>query len=312
MQPMNNFKKEGCRSERVSESFLHNISSKKWGKASLLTGVVSCLVPFFVDAADLKADEQGPTAPEAIATVTANEDFLLPSYVAPSEASSTSSQTAETAASSLTAIPSEVDILNEIFGSSDPVQTANKQIAAVAAAAPARTQTTFCPQTGVQKKEALLTPLPPLPVIPSEVVIDPPKSTFKQSGYADQALATAASPSSGIGMPREIRLTFYPGQAAYSAQALKWVKAFGVHVVNDPRLFAEIRVSEQNWNLQKKRLNILLQILKEVGVTSHQIRLYKTGRDENSILMGYVYNPEYTLMGNGKKSENGGQKTIDW
>ena len=113
-------------------------------------------------------------------------------------------------------------------------------------------------------------------------------------------------------MPREIRFTFYPGQSTFSAQALKWVKSFGKHVVNDPRLLVEIRVSEQNWKVQKKRLNVLLQILKEEGLSSHQIRLYKTGREENSILMGYAYNPDHTRAGENAKLSNGGQKTIDW
>ena len=89
-------------------------------------------------AADLLADEQGPTAPEAVATVTANEDFLLPSYVAPSATPAAPAP-----------VPSEVDILNEIFGSPDPVSVATQKVAATAAP----TSRTFSPRPYVQKAE---------------------------------------------------------------------------------------------------------------------------------------------------------------
>ena len=256
-----------------------------------------CGIPTCVLSADLLSDEQGPTALEAVATVTANEDFLLPSYVAPSE----NTVSAETPSP----VPSEVDILNEIFGSPAPAAKATQQVMKT-------TQHTFSPRTGVERTDEmpLLTPLPPLPIIRNEPVIESKKTVFKQSGYADQALAMAGTNTTGLGMPREIRITFYPGQSTFSAQALKWAKAFAMRVVNHPTLLAEIRVSEQNWPLQEKRLAVLLQILKEVGVSAHQIRSYKTGRDENTILMGYTNNPDYTSVENTKTERI--QKTIDW
>ena len=258
-----------------------------------------CFLPMAVSAAELLADEQGPTAPEAVTTETANEDFLLPTYVAPGEPESV----AQTAV-----VPSEIDILNEIFGSPDPVPAATEQIVK------RPIQQTFSPRTGVEKtKESeILTPLAPLPIIPTDILIEPKKQAFKQSRYVDQALAMATTPPSGLAMPREIRITFYPGQSTFSAQALKWAKSFALRVVNDPKLLVEIRVSEQSWKVQEKRLRILSQVLKETGISAHQIRVYKTARDENSILMGYAYNPEYTLMGNGKNSNEREQKTIDW
>ncbi|MGN0919235.1 MAG: hypothetical protein ACI4OR_00515 [Alphaproteobacteria bacterium] len=254
-------------------------------------------------AADLLADEQGPTATEAVATITANEDFLLPSYVAPDE--NTSPQTMDAPGTTTAPIPSEVDILNEIFGTEAP---------AVATAQPTPVSRTFSPRTGLKRADEtpLLTPLPPLPIIQNDVLIEAPQNPFKPLGYADQALAMATAPASGVMMPREIRLTFYPGQAAFSAQALKWAKSFALRVVNNPTLLAEIRVSEQNWPVQEKRLAVLLQILKETGVSAHQVRLYKTGREENTLLMGYVNNPDLTPVGNGKMSGERIQKTIDW
>lgn len=265
-------------------------------------GLVSA---FNVSAADLLADEQGPTSPEAVATVTANEDFLLPSYVVPS-----SPETAP--------VPSEVDILKEIFGTPDPVPPVSKQpvVPQTASATPvSNAQQTFSPRAGVQcvPEKPLLTPLPPLPIIRAEAQVPSKKAAFTQANYADQLLAMAATPSeSGVGMTREIRITFYPNQASFSAQALKWVKSFAVRVVNDPTLLAEVRFSEKNPKIQEKRLKVLLQILKEEGVSAHQIRLYKTARDENSILMGYTYNPEYRMGGKGEILNERTRKTIDW
>ena len=261
---------------------------------------------FGASAADLLADEQGPTSPEAVATVTANEDFLLPSYVAPS-----SPETAP--------VPSEVDILKEIFGTPDPVPPVPKQPVVVPQTAPttpvSNAQQTFSPRTGVQcvPEKPLLTPLPPLPIIRAEAQVPSKKAAFTQENYADRLLAMAATPSeSGVGMTREIRITFYPNQTSFSAQALKWVKSFAVRVVNDPTLLAEVRFSEKNSKIQEKRLKVLLQILKEEGVSAHQIRLYKTARDENSILMGYTYNPEYRMGGGSEILNERTRKTIDW
>ena len=44
---------------------------------------IFCMCSAPVMAADLLSDEQGPTAPEAVATVTAGDDFLVPSYIVP-------------------------------------------------------------------------------------------------------------------------------------------------------------------------------------------------------------------------------------
>lgn len=265
----------------------------------LMTFLVMCLWGVPAMAVDLLADEQGPTAPEAVATVTANEDFLSATYLEP--INSIPSENTPVM------VPSEVDIINEIFGTSDPVSVATETVSAPI-------QRTFSPQTGVKCVDEipLLTPLPPLPNITKEQVIDAKVPVFKQVNLADQALAMATSSPSGIGMPREIRITFYSGQSSFSAQALKWVKSFAIRVVNDPRLLAEIRVSEKDWKIQEKRLSVLLQILKEKGVSAHQVRIYKTDREPDTILIGYANNPAYTMVEYEKKTKERVQKTIDW
>ena len=251
-------------------------------------------------AADLLADEQGPTAEEAVSTVTAGEDFLTPSYVVPAERSVSSDQTEP--------ITSEVDILNEIFGTSSVVPEKKEPVFA-------SVQRTFSPSTGVQRTDKpLLSPLPEMKLGSlDEIQIPPRKPPFSKTSYADQSLAYVEGGITGtFNIPREVRITFYSGQSSLSAQALKWVHAFALRVVRDPRLLAEIRISEQQWKVQEKRLSMILQILKEEGVSAHQIRIYKTERNPDSVLMGYVYNSDQTVLKTGTKIREEEQKLIDW
>ncbi len=256
-----------------------------------------CATPVCSIGADLLADEQGPTADVAVSTVTAGEDFLTPSYVVPSSEQNNQNQPAP--------IPSEVDILNEIFGTSSITEKPVR----------APVQRTFSPATGVQRTDQpLLSPLPEmLTVSLDETQIPPKKVPFRKTSYADQSLAFVEGGVMGtFNMPREVRITFYSGESSLSAQALKWVRAFAIRVVRDPRLLAEIRVSEQQWKLQEKRLSMILQVLKEEGVSVHQIRVLKTERNPDSILMGYVYNSEQTVSKTVTKMNSDEQKLIDW
>ena len=250
--------------------------------------------PTLVLAEDLLFDEQGPTAEGAVATVTAGEDFLTQSYVVPTDS-----------ANQPEPVPSEVDILNEIFGSPNPDITPIIQKSS---------QHTFFPSSNVKKQDEqpLLTPLPEIKMESSEEKDPAPKVIpFAWGGYADQALSLAqGGAANSLNMPREIRITYYTGQSGMNVQSLKWVRAFAIRVVRDPRLLLEVRVSGQQWNVQQKRLKLLLQILKEEGVSVRQIRVYKSDRNPDNIWMGYAYNSEQTKMGAEKKQKE--QKIIDW
>lgn len=250
--------------------------------------------PTFVLAEDLLSDEQGPTAEEAVATVTAGEDFLTPSYVVPTDSVGQTEP-----------VPSEVDILNEIFGSPTP------DIASIAKKSSSQT---FFPSSNVKKQDEqpLLTPLPELEVaLPEEKGISPKKLPFTRTSEADRAISLAGGDmATSLNMPREIRISYYKGQSGMNVQALKWIRAFAVRVVRDPRLQIEVRVSEKQWDVQQKRLKLLLQILKEEGVSVRQIRVFKSDRNPDNVLMGYVYDSEQTKMGAEKKQKE--QKIIDW
>ena len=261
----------------------------------VMMGIVAVLfAPTLVLSEDLLFDEQGPTAEEAVATVTAGEDFLTQSYVVPTDATAQPEP-----------VPSEVDILNEIFGSPNPD---------IAPILQKSSQQMFFPKANVKKQDEqpLLTPLPEIKVdLPEEKNPTPRKAPFTWSGYADQALSLAeGGMANSLNMPREIRITYYKGQSGMNVHSLKWVRAFAVRVVHDPRLLIEVRVSEKQWDVQQKRLKLLLQILKEEGVSVRQIRVYKSDRNPDNILMGYAYDSEQTKMGAEKKQKE--QKIIDW
>ena len=272
----------------------------------------------FAGAEELYTDEQGPTAVDAVDVAVVGDNFLTPSYVIPEAPDETQSvdvvseeieENNELNNAESTGIPPEIDILSEIFGSSDLASLTAPVLPKTPAAAK-----TFTPAAGVQpvENQPLLTELPP-PLrfdTPAEI-IEPKKSAVLKTTYADNALAMAESGLLTKNMPREIRITFYPGMASFSAQALKWAKSFALHVVHDPRLMVEIRISQTNWGVQEKRLKVLLQILKEIGVSVHQIRIYKTNRDANSILMGYAKNPEKATSATRIVGEKK-QKTIEW
>lgn len=278
------------------------------GQISWALVSIFCL-PLYVGAQDLALDETGPTAPEAVSVDTMDEDYLLPTYSLPAAPISVMP---EVEAPSTMVIPENIDILTEIFGP-DPV-TLSKQkqpTPAVMPSKPVQTKT-FTPmkQGTVNTAGTLLTPLDPLPepmVIEEEEV--PPYTPYvKQSDTADQVLnAMKNGKNLKFMMPREIRVKFYPGQAVFSSQVLKWVKAFSLKVLSDPRYHIEIRASSIDWPLQSKRVALLVHAMMEQGVSRHQIQVYQSERDENSVTLGCATETEEEQQTKGKK-----QKTLMW
>jgi len=269
---------------------------KKGFVALLMAG---CLL-YLPAQADLLADEQGPTAYGAVDTLTAGDEFLLPSYTVPAQPVAATLPTPKP-------IPSDMDILTEIFGK-DAVSSESMAIGS----SPRNTQT-FKPNNGLQKtNEPLLTELPPIPRLENEVKIPPKTPMIGRSEYADQMLLQMTDTADDSVMPKELKITFYPRQSTFSSQSLKWIKAFAVRVLNDPRLVAEIRVSGSDWPVQERRLSVVTQVLAEEGLSSHQIRIYKTDRDENTVLIGYGVNSEYTLTKKERTKHEKTQKTINW
>ncbi len=238
--------------------------------------------------------------PEVVAVPNPN-DFLLDTYTMPSDPIAVSPASVM---QNVTPIPSSVDILTEIFGKDAMSLNANK---------PVVTQTrNFTPIPGMYyPKKAILTKLPDLP--PPQATVDRYIKTtidpvIQQPEYADQMLeAMEKGTTTYFSIPKEVRIKFYPGQAHLSAQALKWIKSFAIKVRQDPRLILEIRVSEENWPLQSKRVGLMLQAVLEQGVSRHQIVVYKTNRAADSVLLGYANMLDQEVKVNKKR-----QKTISW
>ncbi len=197
------------------------------------------------------------------------------------------------------------NVLTEIFGSDAVTLNANDPIETVSGQ-------NFEPTPGLYRpKKNVLTKLPdlPAPQLMYESVLDTTITpVIRKSDYADRFLESLQNGKRvTFSVPREIRISFYPGQSSLSAQALKWIKAFALKVRNDPRLVIEIRVSEKDWSLQSKRVALMLQSVMEQGVSRHQIFIYKTNRSSDSVLLGYGYSVDKELE-KGKKK----QKTITW
>jgi len=231
-----------------------------------------------------------------IANPAADEDFLLPSYW--------------TAAAPVTApnalqAPTDVDILTAIFGTAGSMQNLPEVGSGITPLTEdGNGKRTFYPHSRNTEEEKeneleenlLLTPLPPIPPKP-EPEIPPHKVFIMQSSYVNQLLQQAGrQQDDGTTVPKDIRIAFYPNDVRLSAHNLKWIKLFATYVLYDPRLVLAVRLSDQNWELQRARLAIILQVAMEAGLSAQQIRIYSTNRDENSIILSYDFNDTLTRI----------------
>jgi len=242
-----------------------------------------------------------PVNPDVLlANPAADDDFLLPSYWTTSPTASAAPET--------TQAPTDVDILTAIFGAPGSGQTPtelNKGDGPWDDHTAQLTKKTFYPRSMVDREDQeaedgedqgpLLTPLPELPPAP-EPEIPPRKLSVAQSGYVNQLLHQTLKPQDGATVPKEIRIKFYPNDAQLSSQNLRWIKLFTGHVLSDPRLVLIIRLSNQNWTLQRSRLALILHVVMEAGLTAHQIRVYSSNRDENTIILSYAHNDTLTQI----------------
>ena len=69
---------------------------------------------------------------------------------------------------------------------------------------------------------------------------------------------------------------------------MKWVKAFSLGAIQDPRLMIEIRMSTENQPLQEKRLKLIEQVMVQNGLSWHQLRVVWAQRNPHSVMLRYV------------------------
>lgn len=236
---------------------------------------------------------------EDIAVFDSSEnDFLLPSYF-DTPAQTYAPQTAilpqdNRQMVSSPHIPTDIDILNEIFGSQKPASV----IAAQNAAADKKNAAKLQAEQKDQKKTGapILTPLDPIPPAP-EPMLEVPKRTQHKSLYAAKLLAKETGKNkAAVQIPKDMRLLFEPNSARLAESVVKWLTAYSLHVQKDPSLVLNIRISNQNWDLQQMRLGMVVKLLIEKGLSSKQIRVFQSNRDPDTMIIGTDTDPNQTKI----------------
>ena len=261
----------------------------------------------------LLPDEQVAPPEEAVATVTADGDFLLPTYLLPGETATierttTVEKTFEQTPSKVTSVTVPVvqqtvatqktttttttaddfsDLLQQIAPVTTPTTSEVEQIEDPILEQPDESAV----KPTVQK---LLIPLAPVSTAAPVEPDLPKKERFVvPSEYADQMIdSLKVGQQTPFKMPHEVRITFYPRASAFSGQTLKWVRAFATAALQDPRLIVEIRASCAEAALQDTRLKLVKGVLAGAGLSTHQIVVNYTDRPVDTMLLRAVPRPE--------------------
>ena len=284
----------------------------------------------------LLADEQGATSEEAVATVTADGDFLLPTYLLPGETATVERTTtveavyetpvktevafetpkpapapriesrpvvparAESSVQTKTVDIARTQTTKKVVAKEDELEALLKQTA------PAKEPINLgtAPQREVHPKKILI-PLAPLPAVEvAEPALPTRERVIAPSEYADRMTNSLKNGEKmPFLMPHEIRITFYPKASSFSGQALKWVKAFAMAAVQDPRLVVEVRASCAEADLQETRLKLVKEALTGAGLSTHQIVVNYTDRPVDTMLLRAVPRQELTETVITKKDE---------
>ena len=146
----------------------------------------------------------------------------------------------------------------------------------------------------VSQVRPVLIPLAPLP---KEAEVEPatpqPVRKIIPSEYADKMLsALEKKQRPDFIMPQEIKVSFYKNASHFSGQTIKWIKAFSVSAMNDPRLVVQVRLSTQMPGVQQKRLSIIQNALIGNGLSPHQIQVIFTNRPADSLVLRTIVKPE--------------------
>lgn len=277
------------------------------------------------ETAELLTDEKDDTAEDAVATITAEGDFLLPTYLLPVEGETASSdmievkesESAKTTTTTTTTTRTTTQELPIVLTSQSAGTTLapagediniDIDIASLSTTAAGTTQsngsrtpkqlgtghtaggtttTTTTRVTKTARTTPILIPLAPLPEAPAvEPAPDKHVRHVIPSEYADQFLsASEQGEKPGFIMPQEIKVSFYKNATDFSGQTLKWIKAYAKSALADPRLVVEVRVSNQDPEIQYKRLALVRNTLMSNGLSSHQIRMIQTNREPDSLVL---------------------------
>ena len=102
-------------------------------------------------------------------------------------------------------------------------------------------------------------------------------------------------------LPSEMRLAFQPEKAEISGKTLDWVRAFGQKALENDDVVLEIRIDgTASIALQQKRLNLLYNILTNLGLGYDKVNTVFTSRAPNTFILRVV-----------KASEDSDKKRLD-
>ncbi|MDD3668805.1 MAG: hypothetical protein PHX68_00700 [Alphaproteobacteria bacterium] len=283
----------------------------------MICGILAVGLPGGIARADgevvetaLLPDEWGEPAEDALATLTADGDFLLPTYAIPDD---------------ITDIPETPLALMPAEQQAAPAEAPKAAPPVVAARAPAPTPVSppAAPGTRPLSAEQPTTPLllgtghapaalaveapakkPVLvklgesqPMPEREVKIPAPARPVVPSDMADRVIAgIKAGRPAPVNMPSEMKITFYPKVAEFSGTTVKWIKAFALKALQDPNTIILIRASAADKALQTTRARLVIQALKSAGLSTHQIRMAFVDRPADTLVLQVLPKPDQTRV----------------
>jgi len=252
---------------------------------------------------ELRPDEQAAPADEAVATVTADGDFLLPTYLLPGETANVERtttiekvyedpavrKTQNQVVEQKKVVEQKQDVMTEtskkIVQQDDELEELLRQTVA-----DKHIGSGFKSAHQAETSKKILIPLAPLPEVEkAEPTLPPHERSIVHGDYANQMVGSLKSGEPmAFKMPHELKIIFYPKASAFSGQTLKWVKGFALAALEDPRLVVEVRASCAEARLQADRLKLVKDALKGAGLSTHQIVVNYTNRPVDTMLLRAV------------------------
>lgn len=114
-------------------------------------------------------------------------------------------------------------------------------------------------------------------------------------------------------LPAEIRLSFQPNRAEISGNTLKWIDAFAQKTIEDKSVVLEIRLDgTTDQYLQRRRLNLLSNILNNKGVSARDVKVVFTEREPNSFIIRTLRTSEESGYGTAENYNNPQANVTQW
>lgn len=282
----------------------------------MICGILAVGLPGGIARADgevvettLLPDEWGEPADDAVAVVTADGDFLLPTYAIPDDITdipetpmALTPAEQEDAAAPVQMPPVAAPVAEQKpeprVAATKPAGAQPQPVGAAQPTTPLLLGTGDAPAPAAAEKKSVLVKLgesQPLP--PREEKIPSRVRPVVPSDMADRVIAgIKAGRPAPMTMPSEMKITFYPKVAEFSGTTVKWIKAFALKALQDPNTIILIRASATDKSLQTTRARLIIQTLRSAGLSTHQIRMAFVDRPTDTIVLQVLPKPEQTRI----------------